>query len=197
VLLAALASFAAAHAAVARPVAPIRSCTAQRWLAAWTASPSDASDAGGSLAALSGVGTLTATVDPSGHPKLPFDDAIAREIITPHWAGELIRVHLSNRFGHQPVTFEHVTVARQRVGASEVPGSPVQVTFGEHASITVPPGGEAVSDPTRFRSQAFENVAVSGSDATTQAPGRRHHGSRWTRLTNRYANTIGRHRRDA
>src|SRR5215469_4680035 len=65
------------------------------WVASWAASPTDSS----------------VPFDATG---LPLPEALAgqtlRMMVTPHLAGSVLRIHLSNRFGKQATTFGHVTV---------------------------------------------------------------------------------------
>jgi hypothetical protein len=115
---------------VSKARAKIPLSTARHWLASWTANPSDSADAASSAQGLSATGLLTDTVDPSGHPKASFGDQTVRVIITPHWGGTNVRLHLSNRFGHTPVTFDRVEIAKVHSGADAVAGSSVEATFG-------------------------------------------------------------------
>lgn len=120
-------------------------CSAEHWVGSWADSPSDSDSA------------TDASVDTfAGGPSQTF-----RMIITPHLGGRTIRVHLSNRFGSQPVTFGGVTIASAAGGAALVPGSVRPVTFNHSASVTVPAGKDVVSDPVRFTVVAFHNLAVS------------------------------------
>ncbi len=112
------------------------SWTASHWVGSWIASPSD------------------------GYGKL-FNDQTLRMILTPHLAGSTLRVHLSNRFGSEPVTFDRVTIAGRRSGASLIPGSSRPLAFAGQAGVTVPPGAERVSDPLPFTVVPFADLAVS------------------------------------
>ena len=59
-----------------------------------------------------------------------------------------VRLHLSNAFSPAPVTFDDVTVAAQSTsGAMVTLAPPSQVKFGGDASVTIPAGGDAYSDP--------------------------------------------------
>jgi lysophospholipase L1-like esterase len=158
--LAVTSALALAPSAAATP-SPLPLCTSTTWVTAWTASPTDASSLGGSLAELATTGAVLAGFDASSHPKGPFNDATAREIVSPHWAGTVIRVHLSNRFGTAPITFGDAAIADVDSGAAIVSGSSVPLTFGGQRSVTVPPGGEAISDPTKFVIAPLHHVAVS------------------------------------
>ncbi len=95
------------------------------------------------------------------HARGGSSDRTLRIILTPHVASIALRIHLSNRFGSQPVTFDRVSVARRQAGAALTPGTSVPVTFGGAASVTVPVGGEVQSDPAALTFAAFQDLAVS------------------------------------
>ncbi len=120
-------------------------CPRTRWIESWEAPPSD-SDSVGDARLVSFV---------------HGPDQTLRMIITPHYGGSLIRVRLSNAFGSGPVTFDAAGIAVGQGGAALVPGTSRPVLFAGRPSVTVPAGGEAVSDPVRFTFSAFENLAVS------------------------------------
>ena len=106
------------------------------WVGSWSASPSDADNQG-------------------------FNNQTLRMILTPHLAGSTLRVHLSNRFGLQPVAVDRVSIAQRQSGASLVPGSSRSLTFGGEPSVTLPAGADVVSDPVRFTVAPFVDLAVS------------------------------------
>jgi lysophospholipase L1-like esterase len=113
------------------------------WVASWTASPSDS-------------GT---PFDAAG---LPVPEVLVnqtvRMIVTPHLAGSVLRIHLSNRFGHAPATFGRVTVGLEGTGTvSDL----TAVTFGGQSQVSVPVGDDVVSDPVDLSFTAFAPLAVS------------------------------------
>ena len=110
-------------------------CPRPRWVGVWAASPSDGSGAA-------------------------FVDQTLRLVVNPTYRGSRVRVRLSNRFGSSPVTFGAVTVARRLAGAAIVPRSTRVVRFAGETAVTIAPGGEVVSDQTRFKVAAFEDVVV-------------------------------------
>lgn len=116
--------------------AGIRRCRGRHWVGAWGASPGDST--GGA-----------------------FVDQSLRLILNPTYGGTRVRVRLSNRFGTQAVRFGAVTIGRQGAGAAIVPGSLRTLRFGRQRAVSIPPGGEVVSDQRAFRFRAFENLAVS------------------------------------
>lgn len=160
--LAALALAALLGLALAPGAAPAATCPARHWVASWLASPSDAATGG-------------------------FHDQTLRTIVTPHLGGSELRLHLSNRFGAEPVTFDAVVIARRLDGAAVVPGTGTPVTFGGARSVTVPAGGEAVSDPAGLRFGAFDDLAVSIAFSGDTGPATEHFYGRRTV----YATDIG------
>lgn len=115
----------------------------QHWVAAWTASPTDA----------------LVPIDATGLP-LPeiLTDQTLRVMVTPHLAGSVLRIHLSNRFGRRATTFGHVTVG---VAGANTVSDVTPVTFGSHEAVTVPVGDDVVSDPVPLEFAAFMKLAVS------------------------------------
>jgi lysophospholipase L1-like esterase len=111
-------------------------CAGQHWLGVWAASP--AGSVGGA-----------------------FVDATVRLVVHPTREGRRARVRLSNRFGSMPVTFGAVAIARRGAGAEAISGSVRRLRFGRRLSVTVPPGGEVVSDQRRFSFGPFEDLLVS------------------------------------
>lgn len=118
----------------ARAAAP--SCATPHWVAAWAGVPSDA--AAGGLQAQ----TL-------------------RQVLVPHLSGQVVRLRLSNRFGGEALTVDSVTLGRRESGAAVVAGSLVPVTFDGHPGVSIPAGGEAVSDPVAIEVTAFQPLLVS------------------------------------
>lgn len=122
-----------ATAAVAQPAA-------QDWVAAWTASVHGPYPVG----------------NPTAQPEMKFalpspergaSDQSFRLIVRPDVWGSQARIRLSNVFGAKPVTFDDAHVGLQTSGSALVPHSNRPVTFAGQASVTIPPGQSAVSDP--------------------------------------------------
>ncbi|WP_072751213.1 GDSL-type esterase/lipase family protein [Rhodococcus maanshanensis] len=128
-------------------------CGDDHWVSNWSASPTNA--IGGLEAVAAGV-----AVSPAGTGLT--SNQTHRVVVTPHRGGERVRIHLSNRFGSEPVTFTRVTIARQKDGAAVEPESVRQVLFnGGSESTTAAPGSEVVTDPVPIAFSAFEPLAVS------------------------------------
>ncbi|MQY17616.1 SGNH/GDSL hydrolase family protein [Nocardia macrotermitis] len=143
-VVAAVSALIAGTVAAAPPSTATPGTCGTHFVASWLASPTDA----------------IAPVDASGGPvPLQVTDQTFRMIVTPHLDGSEVRIHLTNRFGLTPVTFGRVSVGA-RTSAAAV-RDPRPVRFGGKPSITVPPGGDVVSDPVSLRFNAFEPLAVS------------------------------------
>ena len=87
-----------------------------------------------------------------------LNDQTLRMVVTPHLGGDVLRVHLSNRFGSTPLTFGHVTIGRD--GPSGVVDIR-PVTFDSNETVVAQPGVDVTSDPVRFAFAAFTPLAVS------------------------------------
>jgi lysophospholipase L1-like esterase len=116
--------------------AAARPCHGPHWVGVWATSPADA---------LAG----------------PFVDQSLRLVVTPTLGGAVVRVRLSNRYGTQAVTLAAVAVARRASGADLLPGTTQALRFQGRRSVTIPAGGEVLSDARRFTFDAFADLAVS------------------------------------
>jgi lysophospholipase L1-like esterase len=74
-------------------------------------------------------------------------DQTFRLVVHPDLWGHTARLRLSNAYGIQPVTFDHVFAGEQAIAGTLVKGSNAAVSFGGQASVTVPPGESVWSDP--------------------------------------------------
>jgi lysophospholipase L1-like esterase len=92
----------------------------------------------------------------SAQPKLTFAfpdpaagarDQTFRLIVHPDIWGPAARLRLSNAFGVQPITIDHVFAGQQAIAGTLTPGSNRPVMFAGRDSVTIPPGGSAWSDP--------------------------------------------------
>jgi len=144
----------------------------------------------GSAASASAAGVWIATWGasqqiPEPQNALPADDlrdATMREIVHLSVGGAMLRVHMSNAFGTQPLRVTSVHIARPVSNASPAidPATDTALTFAGAASVIVPAGAEFVSDPVAFPAGALSDVAVSFhlEDPPVQQTG--HPGSRAT-----------------
>jgi lysophospholipase L1-like esterase len=119
----------------ARAQAPA-DCGSTHWVGAWAADP---------------VGALGAG----------YADQTLRILLTPHVGGSRLRVHISNRYGSGPLRIARASVGLRQSGAALVAASSRLLRFAGASAVTIPAGGEAVSDPADLTFAAFEDLAVS------------------------------------
>lgn len=127
-------------------VASITAHAADPWVGAWRASPQP----------LWGGDFVLPTFAP-----FQFQQQTIRQPMRVSLGGTRWRVVVSNAYGTTPLRIGAAGFALAGTGAHVMPGSHRSVTFGGAASVEVPPGGEAVSDPVDLRVAPLARVAVS------------------------------------
>ena len=132
--------------AAGAPPATSSACAGEHWVGAWLGASQSSS-----------VGKAH---DADG-PARTFADQTLRMIVSPLTGGSALRVHLSNRFGSEPVEIDDVTVGTRTVGAALEPGSVLPLTFQGARSVVVPAGGEVISDPLERAVRPFDDLAIS------------------------------------
>jgi lysophospholipase L1-like esterase len=75
--------------------------------------------------------------------------------------GQTVRIRLANTFGDQPLIVGAAHVARRAVAADIQPASDRALLFRGQASITIPPGALALSDPVDLDAPPLSDLAVS------------------------------------
>jgi lysophospholipase L1-like esterase len=90
-----------------------------------------------------------------------FDKQTLRQIVHTSIAGQMVRVHISNLFGSQPLTIEDVHIAQRSTGSSIVAGADRKIRFGGLSSVIVQPGTTAISDAIEFEIPRLADVAIS------------------------------------
>ena len=106
---------------------------------------------------------------PTGPPSEPFPGIVSefenqtlRQIVHTSRQGRWVRVRLSNEFGDGPLMIGDAHVARLAGEGSEiVPESDRRLTFSGRASVTIPRGAPALSDPVALDVPAGSELAVS------------------------------------
>ncbi|MEU1512234.1 SGNH/GDSL hydrolase family protein [Streptomyces sp. NPDC005811] len=95
-----------------------------------------------------------------------------RNIVHTSVGGTGARVTLSNLYGTRPLTVTHATlaVAAGGHGAATAPGTLRRLTFGGAATVTVPPGGQTVSDPVALAVPHDSDVVVSTYAPASSGP---------------------------
>ncbi len=95
-------------------------------------------------------------------PALPGQSI--RNVVHTSVGGHAVRVRVTNRLGTAPLQLTSVTVALQESGAPKSAGARAgtmrTATFRHAASVTVPAGADAVSDPVPMRVGADVNLLV-------------------------------------
>jgi lysophospholipase L1-like esterase len=124
------------------------------WVTAWSASPQQAV--------------------PGSPAAAGFTNQTVRNIIFTSVSGDVARVQLTNTFGRKPLAVGDVTLAVAGTGASVVPGTVHQVTFGGSTSITIPVGAQVLSDPVVMQVPALQDLAVSIFLPRTTGPATNH-----------------------
>ncbi|MFJ6838086.1 LamG-like jellyroll fold domain-containing protein [Streptomyces sp. NPDC091209] len=122
--------------------------SAQHWVGTWSSVQDTAKvqQSGGSTATVNGQ-----TLRIPAHVSIGTDD------------GNGVRVHLSNAMGTAPVTFDAASVAPQdgTAGGATAASAPTAVTFNGVTSVTVPAGGDVVSDPVSLAVPQQSTLLVS------------------------------------
>ena len=112
----------------------------EHWVGTWATAPYAASNADGTFGAA---------------------DTTLRQIVHVSLGGSRVRIVLSNEFGVDPLTIGAAHVAVSEGGSAIALMSANALTFGGQASIKIPPGAVAVSDPADLKLPPLSDLAVS------------------------------------
>lgn len=93
-------------------------------------------------------------------PNVAPSNATMRMVVRPSVGGVSMRIRLENTFGAVPVTIGAASVALRTRLSGLVPGSSVPLRFGGSPSVTIPAGGQIVSDEARLKVDALQDIAV-------------------------------------
>ena len=113
------------------------------WVTSWAASPMAASD----------------IVSPTANAG--FSDQTVRNIIYTSVGGDELQVRLSNVFGANALAIGAVDVGVVLDGAQLVPGTVRALKFRGSPAVTIPAGGQVLSDPLALDVRPLEELAVS------------------------------------
>jgi lysophospholipase L1-like esterase len=125
--------------------------SAGTWVGAWSTSPAGA--------------------EPGTEP-----DGLAgrsvRNVVHTAAGGTSARITLSNLFGRRPLVVTHATIAVAATGndAAAAPGTMRRLTFGGATAVTVPAGGQVMSDAVRVRVPHDVDVLVTTYSPTPSGP---------------------------
>lgn len=125
---------------------PAHAAPAGTWVGTWSASVQQPRPA-----ELSTPGSL----DQKG-----FTDQTLRQIVRTSAGGSAIRLHLSNKYGSGTLEVGTTTVGLQQADAT-LAGAPVPVTFHGQPGVSIPAGGQAVSDPVPLAVAPLTALSVS------------------------------------
>lgn len=103
-----------------------------------------------------------------------FNDQTVRNIIYTSVGGDKVRLRLSNKFGSQPVEVGATGVGVVLDGAQLAAGTIHPVTFGGHASVTIPAGKKVLSDPINMQVPRLTKLAVDLYLPAPTGPATRH-----------------------
>jgi lysophospholipase L1-like esterase len=92
---------------------------------------------------------------------LELENQTIREIVHTSIGGNMMRLRLSNQFGHEPVDIGAVHVATCAAGTQITPGSDRAVTFGGKSAFTIPSDAPFLSDPVNLNVAAASNLCIS------------------------------------
>lgn len=90
-----------------------------------------------------------------------FKNQTFRYVIFPTMNGSALRLHFSNQYGKEDAKISKAVIARRVKGEYIDPATNAYVTFGGLPCVTIPAGGNVVSDPVRFDVSAGQEFAVS------------------------------------
>jgi lysophospholipase L1-like esterase len=88
-------------------------------------------------------------------------DQTVRMVAHVSLGGRRVRVELSNMLNAQPLEIGAAHLATAKAGGEIVEGTDRVLTFGGSASLTIPPGAIAVSDPADLEVAPLSDVTVS------------------------------------
>jgi lysophospholipase L1-like esterase len=100
-------------------------------------------------------------INPIAADIVQYDDQTLREVVRISAGGERVRVRIANTFGTDTLTIGEARVAKSASGSSIVPGTNKVLTFGGCASVDIPAGDQALSDPVHLDVDPLTELAVS------------------------------------
>jgi lysophospholipase L1-like esterase len=124
-----------------KPVEPLT----PTWYGSWSTAPQNYNEPG-----------------PGGvPPAMSFNNQTVRQVMAVSIGGDQVRVRFTNMFGKSPITINGARVSRGLGGSSIAPASDIELKFNGSASVTIPAGGELLSDPAELKIGVRDAVGVS------------------------------------
>lgn len=120
--------------------------------------------AGAQTAAGHWVGSWATSPFAAGGPFVRVPDvqnATLRQIVHLTLGGSALRVRFTNEFGTEPLQIQAADVALSAGNGAIQAGSDHALTFNGKASIVIPPGALALSDPVPLATKALTDLAIS------------------------------------
>ncbi len=112
----------------------------RKWVATWAASVQGPYPSGNPVAQ-----PVLDFAFPS--PERGASDQTFRLMVKPDLWGPRMRFRFANTFGLHPLTLDDVFVGLQANGGSVAAGTNTRATFHGRRTVTIPPGGSALTDP--------------------------------------------------
>ncbi len=107
------------------------------------------------------IPTWYAPPEPVADAPVMLTDTTVRQIIHTSTGGQVVRLRLSNAFGHDDLHIDKATIANRAAGSAIAPGSSAVITFAGQPGVIIPAGAFALSDPISFDVAARSDLAVS------------------------------------
>ncbi len=107
------------------------------------------------------VPTWYAPPEPVADAPIMLSDTTVRQVVHTSAGGKTVRIRLSNAFGTGELHVDKAAIALRAGGAAITPGTSVAVTFSGRASVIIPAGAFALSDPIAFDVPEQGDIAVS------------------------------------
>src|SRR5258706_6191323 len=108
------------------------------------------------------IGTWATAAQPSIPKSLQtYHNQTLRLIVHTSGGGHKVRIKLSNAYGDKPLVIGAAHIARRASAADIDPASDRTLKFQSHASVTIPAGAMAVSDPVELDVPALSDLAIS------------------------------------
>ncbi|MFJ4922148.1 SGNH/GDSL hydrolase family protein [Streptomyces sp. NPDC088725] len=121
------------------PVGAAEPASADTWTGTWATAPVGAEQEA-----------------PTGYPGRSIRNVVHLSI-----GGTSARVTFSNLYSPKALFIGHASVAVHAGGAAAAPGTMRRLTFAHRENVTVPPGGQVISDPVRLRVADNSDLLVS------------------------------------
>lgn len=109
------------------------------------------------------VGTWSAAMQAPipGSPAASFENVTLRQVVHVSIGGKIVRVRFSNSLGTDPLVIGAASIGVRSTGASVTPGTLRTLTFSGETSISIAPGGVALSDPVLLTVAPISDLAIS------------------------------------